>query len=219
MPTPRSQFSSLSIRGGGRELTRREWLARCASVTAMCGGVLAVGQAAQLPPGAGVAATPPCDPSTKPTPARPVAGFRPDAPRRNRLTEAGDTGQVLSLTGAVIGLRCGLISGATVDIWHADANGATQSGLRLHGQQKTDSGGRYRFETIVPGALPGQAPRINLRVTVPRKAMLDTILFLPDAMNKAADARDKAFDELLAMTLVERTTARVTASFNVILDL
>jgi protocatechuate 3,4-dioxygenase beta subunit len=176
--------------------------------------------AEQLPPGVGMAATPPCDPSTKPTPGRTPAGFRPGAPSRTQLAAAGEPGTRLTLTGAVIGLRCGLIAGATVELWQADARGVLDAaGMRLRGTQLTDAQGRYRVESIVPGAATGQAPRVNMRITVPGKATLTTMLFLPAAIAGAANARDRAFDPLLAMTLSERTAAHVTAFFNVILDL
>lgn len=107
-----------------------------------------------------------------------------------------------------------------MELWQADAKGVMDvAGMRLRGHVRTDSEGRYRVETIVPGAVGASAPRLNLRVTVPGKATLNTLVFLPDAVAGAANTRDKAFDPLLAMTLLDRTAARVTASFNVILDL
>ncbi len=166
-------------------------------------------------------ATPPCDPSTKPTPSRAAAGFRAGAPYRTRLADPGEPGQALVLTGAVIGLRCGLIEGATVDVWQADAKGITDAsgGMRLRGRQRTDAAGRYHVETIVPGRQAGRAPRLNIRITVPGKATLTSMLFLPEGAGGGSNARDRDFDPLLAMALVERTAARLTASFNVILDL
>jgi len=167
-----------------------------------------------------MAAPPPCDPSTKLTPARTPAGFRAGAPLRTRLNDANEPGQSLIVTGTVIGLRCGLIAGATVEAWHADAKGLSDAaGARLRGRQLTDAEGRYRIETIVPGAAAGQAPRVNLRITVSGKATLNTTLFLPDAVAGAANKKDAAFDPLLAMTLLDRTATRISASFNVILDL
>ena len=179
-----------------------------------------VGSAQQLPPGVGVAAAPPCDPTAKLTPSRSAAGYRANVPQRTKLSDSGDPGQALHLTGSVIGLRCGLIAGATVDVWHASASGVMDaSGMRLRGSQRTDAEGRYRVETIVPGAAAGQAPRVNMRVTVPGKTTLTTMVFLPDAVAGALNKQDKAFDAVLAMALLDRSSARLTASFNVILDL
>lgn len=217
MTTPQSASSLLTISHG---LTRRQMLSRGALAVAAIAGWRVTGGAQQLPPGVGVAATPPCDPSTKPTPARTPAGFRVNAPRRSTLNEKGEAGRALVLTGAVIGLRCGFIKGATIDVWQADAKGVLDAaGMRLRGQQLTDTDGHYHVETIVPGAPAGQAPRINMRIVVPGKATLTTMLFLPDAVAAAANKQDTSFDPLLAMTLIDRSAARVTASFNVILDL
>ena len=174
--------------------------------------------AQQLPPGAGMAAAPPCDPSTKPTPARVPNGFHPNFPTRSKLSDAAGKDTQLVLSGSVIGLRCGLIAGATVEVWHADARGVIDA-THFRGSQLTDADGRYHVETIVPGAAPNEAPRVNLRVLVPKRASLSTVMFLPKDIAGAANAKDKAFDPLLAMTLVDRTASRVTASFNVILDL
>ena len=54
---------------------------------------------------------------------------------------------------------------------------------------------------------------------MPGKATLATMIFLPAAAGGDRNASDKAFDPLLVMTLIEHTAARLTASFNVILDL
>ena len=124
------------------------------------------------------------------------------------------------LTGAVIGLRCGLIAGATVDAWQADAQGISDAtGMRLRGRQLTDAEGRFRIETVVPGAAAGHAPRVNLRVVVPGKATMTTVVFLPETVAGAANARDRDYDDLLKMTLVNQTSSQLTTSFNVILDL
>lgn len=201
--------------------SRREWLCGCA--TFLSGFVLigARGSAQQLPPGVGMAATPPCDPATTPTPKRtPVPAWRAGAPLRTALSDAADTSKGLTLTGAVIGLRCGLIAGATVDVWHADAKGVSDaSGSRFRGRQITDAAGRFHVETIVPGSAAGQAPRVNLRVNVQGRATLTTILFLPELTAGHANRADREFDPLLAMTLIDQKPTRLTASFNVILDL
>lgn len=217
MAAPQPTFSRLPI---AHLVSRRQWLGECAAALAGVALARAVASAQQLPPQFGVPATPPCDPSTKPTPSRAATGFSAEAPNRTRLAEPGEPGQSLVLTGAVIGLRCGLIAGATLDVWQADAKGAIDpAGTRLRGRQRTDAAGRYHVETIVPGSQPGRAPRLNVRITVPGKATLTTLLFLPEAAGGESNSRDREFDPLLAMVLVERTAARLTASFNIILDL
>src|SRR4051795_7698639 len=64
---------------------------------------------------------------------------------------------------------CKPIAGADVEVWHADASG-TYSGVNgntkhfLRGHQKSDSSGRVRFDTILPGWYPGRTPHIHLKV-------------------------------------------------------
>jgi protocatechuate 3,4-dioxygenase beta subunit len=198
-------------------ITRRQWLGRAGIVATAITGLDISAIAQQLPPGAGMAAAPPCDPSTKPTPARTPAGFRPGAPQRSRLSDDSDKGQALIVTGSVIGLRCGLIAGAMIDVWPASS--ANASGMKYRGRQRTDAAGQYRFVTIVPReSTSGHAPHINMRVGVPGKLTFTTMAFLPDAVS-ASNATDRDYDPLLAMKLIDRSAAALTASFNVILDL
>jgi protocatechuate 3,4-dioxygenase beta subunit len=188
------------------EVTRREWLGQCLSAA---GAVFVV----QLPPQFSTPATPACEPGTLPTPARPASGFRPGAPVSRTIGAPRPDGLAVTLSGAVIGLRCGLIPNATVDFWSGDARG----------RQQTDAGGRYRATVIVPRPASStgsvRAPRLNLRVDVPGKATLTTWLFLPDEIAHAQNAADPQFDELLRMKLVGQTRNAIDASFNVILDL
>jgi protocatechuate 3,4-dioxygenase beta subunit len=177
------------------DLTRREWFIRALSLTGAA-------FASQLPPGFGTAATPPCDPSTKPTPAR-----------KQLPDQTGAPGRELTLDGAVIGIRCGLIAGAVVT---ASAGGTKVTAT-------TDAGGRYRLRVRLPkvtGAL-----RVNLHVDVPPKAerktrtTLSTFLFLPDEVARAENAKAPGFDPLLRMKLVKQTAEAIEARFDVILDL
>ena len=174
------------------DLTRREWLIRLSQSLSVAYAAFG----AQLPPGFATPATPPCDPSTKPTPAR-----KPAAAQR------GVPGRKLSLDGAVIGIRCGLVAGASVTASIGDAKSVAT----------TDTAGRYRLELVLPRL--GQAPRVNLRVDVPRKTSLTTYLFLPDQVAHAENAKAAGFDPLLRMKLVTETPDAIHASFDVILDL
>jgi protocatechuate 3,4-dioxygenase beta subunit len=75
-------------------------------------------------------------------------------------------GQPLVLSGVVRGRDCRPLSGATIQVWHTDADGDYgpghgTSGLRccyLTGLLRTDSEGRYRIETVMPGHYRGVDP-------------------------------------------------------------
>lgn len=175
------------------DLTRREWIVQSLSLT----GAAFV---AQLPPQFSTPAAPPCDPSTKPTPARKAFAGQTGAP-----------GGQLTLEGAVIGIRCGLISGSVVTAWIGGSRAAAT----------TDANGRYRLTLALPKVA---APRVNLRVDVPKsakiaKTTLTTHLFLPDEIARVENAKSAGFDPLLRMKLIKQTPNAITASFDVILDL
>ncbi len=76
--------------------------------------------------------------------------------RATRLTSTFEPGVPLAVEGRLIGPSCHqLLKGYYLDIWQADRNGnyysAGTSNYRLRGKIKTDSLGRYRFETVLPG--------------------------------------------------------------------
>jgi protocatechuate 3,4-dioxygenase beta subunit len=64
------------------------------------------------------------------------------------------------------------LSGARVDVWHADASGVysdeavqgTSGQSFLRGYQSTDSTGTVTFHTIIPGWYSGRAPHIHFMV-------------------------------------------------------
>ena len=180
------------------DLTRRECLIQLTRSLSVAGAAFA----AQLPPGFSTPAMPACDPSTKPTPARTPAARQTGAP-----------GRKLSLDGAVIGIRCGLVAGATVTASIGDT----------HAVATTNAAGRYHVDLVLPKI--AAAPRINIKVDVPAKpdgrkrTTLTTSLFLPDEIAHAENAKAAGFDPLLRMKLVKQTPDVIQAGFDVILDL
>jgi len=176
------------------DLTRREWLIQSLSLTGAA-------FASQLPPQFSTPAPPPCDPSTKTTPAR-----------KTLLLPSGAPGATLSLEGYVIGIRCGVIGGAGVTAWSGNGPAVV----------KTGEDGRYKLSLVLP---KGAAPRVNLRVdvgpqgAVRRLTTLTTCLFLPDEVAGRDNAKAAGFDPLLRMKLVTQTPTTISASFDVILDL
>jgi protocatechuate 3,4-dioxygenase beta subunit len=159
---------------------------------------------------------PPCTPDAKPTPAVVAEGFKPGSPERAVLRVEGTVGAPVVLTGTIAGVRCGRISGATVDLWQADGHGVLDvTGFKLRGHQVTNKDGGYRFETVIPGATQGQAPHFNLRVQPPGKPAFTTEIFLPSA---TANGADKHFQQALAARET-KTGGEETLTFDVLLDL
>lgn len=154
---------------------------------------------------------PPCTDDLTPA-ASDGGSFRPGAPARRAV--GGDaSGAPLVLTGHVTGLKCGRIAGARLDFWQPDSAGVVDpAGFRLRSQQRTDADGRYRLETIVPGAPRGRAPFIGVRVEPPKGAVLTTRLFLPD---HHANQKDPAFTPQLVL----RRSPSGSFMFDFLLDL
>ena len=139
--------------------------------------------------------------------------FRPRSPERTSLRGPGLPGAPLTLTGQVLTMGCRPVAGTLLDFWHADAEGAYDlEGFRLRGHQFTDSAGRYRLETILPGLYPGRTRHIHVKVQAPHGRVLTTQLYFP---GEARNARDGLFDPRLQLVMPERPDG--TAHFDFVL--
>jgi len=196
-------------------MTRREVLALTLSVPA-AGLWRAVASASQDLSKFNAGSPPACTDSRKLTPAADDKQFRPGSPARTTLADAGTPGKKLVLTGFVIGLRCGVIKGATVDVWQADAKGVFDpAGFRLRGHQVTDAEGKYHVETIVPGPSGGRARHLGIRVQPPGKPALTTVLYFSD---DPGNAKDPAVKPELIMKVTDGKDG-ATATMDIVLDL
>jgi protocatechuate 3,4-dioxygenase beta subunit len=86
---------------------------------------------------------------------------------------------------------CAPISGASVDIWHADAGGVYSgfgngSGRTfLRGTQLTGTDGTTRFQTIYPGWYSGRAVHIHVKVHTGGQVVHTGQLFFEDALTSS----------------------------------
>jgi protocatechuate 3,4-dioxygenase beta subunit len=75
-------------------------------------------------------------------------------------------GQPLVISGVIRGRDCRPLSGATIEAWQTDAEGEYGPGhgtsqlkcCYLTGVVRTDPGGHYRIETVMPGHYKGSDP-------------------------------------------------------------
>jgi protocatechuate 3,4-dioxygenase beta subunit len=160
---------------------------------------------------------PPCNIDEKPTPAAPAGpDYKPNAPQRSSLLEAGVAGVRLTVTGTLSGLTCGPIKGARLEFWQADAKGSYDAaGFRLRGQQLTDANGRYRLVTIVPGATLKGAPTIHVKAQPPGKAAFTTQIFFA---NQPANKTDARYRSELAAAMTDANGTKL-ATFNIVLNI
>ena len=96
--------------------------------------------------------------------------YVPDAPVRRDITE-GLPGAPLELNLHVLDAQaCEPVPGATVEVWHADADGIYSafgdgSGEAfLRGTQRASDSGLATFSTIYPGWYPGRTVHIHVKV-------------------------------------------------------
>jgi protocatechuate 3,4-dioxygenase beta subunit len=190
---------------------RRDFLGAALALPALValGGRPAGAQPRTLPP------TPSCVEKGQATPQQ-TAGpfFRPRSPRQASLIEPGMAGTRLIVTGSVLSTDCRPIPGALLDVWQADDRGEyDNAGFRLRGHQFTDEQGRYRLETIVPGAYSGRTRHIHVRVQAPNQPVLTTQLYFP---GEPGNQRDFIFRPDLVMTVRESENPK-TAAFDFVL--
>jgi len=169
------------MRDHDADSARRSFLRRCARVVPVA-LVLPRWQAgaadAQLEE---PAPTPECSDGEQATP-RQMEGpfFKPRSPQRTSLLEPGLRGTKMIVSGWVLSIACTPIAGALLDFWQCDDAGEyDSSGFRLRGHQFTDSAGRYRLETIVPGIYPGRTRHIHVKAQAPGGPVLTTQLYFP----------------------------------------
>jgi protocatechuate 3,4-dioxygenase beta subunit len=147
-------------------------------------------------------ATPACADDHEPTPEQ-TAGpfFKARSPQRVSLLEPGLPGPRLVLGGRVLTTACAPVPRALLDFWHTDDAGQYDlSGFRCRGHQFADASGRFRLETIVPGAYSGRPRHIHVRVQAPGGPILTTQLYFP---GEARNAGDGLFSPRLLMEVTE----------------
>ncbi|MDR7555146.1 MAG: hypothetical protein QN157_06005 [Armatimonadota bacterium] len=215
-------MDDLRLRSGvAARPTRRAFLQRSAVAPvlgALAGAIWQVtgGRLGALAQPVALQPTPPCPDADDVTPPQTAGPFyKPSSPRRSSLLEPGVTGTRLVLSGRVVTTACRPVAGALLDFWQADDSGRyDNAGFRLRGHQIADEAGRYRLETIVPGAYAGRTRHIHVRVAAPDGPVLTTQLYFPD---EPRNQTDFLFDRRLVMRVRDASGGKV-ATFDFVLD-
>jgi protocatechuate 3,4-dioxygenase beta subunit len=116
----------------------------------------------------------------KPTPPNELGPYyKPRAPHATNLVRPGDAGLPLSVSGSVLDTQGRPLPGAVIEIWHADPAGQYDNqGFHYRGQLAARDGGKYAFQTNLPGHYPQRvAQHIHYKVTAPDHATLITQLY------------------------------------------
>ncbi|OGT27472.1 MAG: hypothetical protein A2Z17_02510 [Gammaproteobacteria bacterium RBG_16_66_13] len=142
--------------------------------------------------------------------------YKAGSPERSSLVEADTVGEVLLLTGRVLTTDCEPVAGAAVDVWQADGGGVYDNvEYRLRGRVRTDGGGAFAIETVVPGEYPGRTPHIHVKVFGPDGGeLLTTQIYLRGVSEQIQDG---IFNEgLLAEDLPPDADGRRRIAFDFI---
>ncbi len=142
--------------------------------------------------------------------------YKAGAPHRAVLVDAREPGERLVITGSVLTTSCEPITGAELDVWHADARGGYDNdGYHLRGKLVTDDRGRFELRTIVPGRyLNGDTYRpahvhVKLRAAS-RRTLTTQLYFAGDPYN---DRDPFIVESLIMQTKLYRTMRRAAFDF------
>ncbi|WP_250007601.1 hypothetical protein [Actinoplanes sp. M2I2] len=129
----------------------------------------------------------------------------PGSPMRRDIREGRPGAPLLLRLRVVEAGTLSALTGATVEVWHCDADGIysgyqrygadkfpalvslslrrfrpTDAAMFLRGQQVTDPAGFVEFQTIVPGWYTPRTIHIHVRVSLGATSLLGTELYFPD---------------------------------------
>jgi protocatechuate 3,4-dioxygenase beta subunit len=133
--------------------------------------------------GVAVVARPALGVSPAALPLTPESGLGPyykrGAPTASSLVVPGDPGLPLVVSGKVFDRAGKPLSGAVLEVWHADARGVYDlAGFRYRASVVAGPDGSYRFLTVMPGHYPERlAQHIHYRVSAPGRKVLVTQLY------------------------------------------
>jgi hypothetical protein len=122
--------------------------------------------------------------ASKPTPEEVLGPFyKKHAPNVKNLRGAGDPGIPLLVTGKIVNTRGEAITGARVDIWHADHHGRYDvEGYRYRTKLALDSVSNYELDTVMPGHYSDRpAQHIHYLISAPgHKTLITQLYFATD---------------------------------------
>ena len=208
-----------------QRLSRRDALLRCAAAGAL-----------RLAPGLGliqaVSALHAQESSAarKPTPWNEIGPFyKRLAPNQAQLRAANDPGLPLTVHGSVFGTHGGALSGARIEIWHADHHGLYDlDGYRFRAALVAGGEGKYSFDSVMPGHYPARVcQHIHYLVTAPgHKPLITQLYFATDPVFEGDPDRNYARDPLvMSRELVRPVTlsgdpkaVQANVAFDVVLE-
>ncbi|MDG1476551.1 MAG: hypothetical protein P8Q14_05355 [Vicingaceae bacterium] len=153
--------------------------------------------------------------------------YRPNAPTTQDLTHKGLEGQRVTLKGKVFGNDCTTpLSGALVEIWHANSKGEYDNETEKFHQRArwfTNENGEYSFTTILPGKYKNgdlyRPAHIHYRVTEENsKELISQIYFKGDPhIEKDPWASQSKAEHRTLPIVLEDINGSLTVNFDIYL--
>ncbi len=105
--------------------------------------------------------------------------YKRGAPASTNLIVPGEPGLPLVVSGKVLDPSGKPLSGATLEVWHADPHGVYDlEGYGYRSRLVAGDDGTYHFLTLMPGHYPARvAQHIHYRVSAPGRKVLVTQLY------------------------------------------
>jgi protocatechuate 3,4-dioxygenase beta subunit len=152
--------------------------------------------------------------------------YRPGAPFKTDLVQAGTKGEIMHFGGTVFGKEGKALKNALVEIWHCDENGVydnTSDAYVYRSSFKTSTDGKYNFKSIfpVPYAVSATSTRpahIHMRISANGVQDLVTQVYFKGDKHIAEDPGSKnplALNRILDMT--KNTKNEIVVKFDVYL--
>lgn len=166
----------------------------------------------------------------KPTPWNEIGPFyKRAAPHNAQLRTANDPGLPLRVNGTVYDTRGEILTGVTIEIWHADHHGIYDlDGYRFRTCLNADTAGKYAFDSIMPGHYPARVcQHVHYLVSVQgHKPLVTQLYFATDPVFDGDPDRNFGRDplvmsrELVRPVMLEGDPQAIEASvrFDVVLE-
>jgi len=153
--------------------------------------------------------------------------YKRGAPNSAVLRAPGDPGLPLAVSGSVFNTRGETLPGAKIEVWQTDHAGLYDlSGYRYRATLIAGSGGRYDFQSVVPGHYPARlCQHIHFVVTAPgQKPLVTQMYFGSDPVFKGDPAKNPNDDcpsiELVRPILLkeQKNTMEATSTFEFVME-
>lgn len=144
-----------------------------------------------------------------PTPSNSLGPFyKKGAPRKDKLNDSNEAGTPLLVSGRIINTDGQFLSGANVEVFHADNSGNyDMEGFRFRAQVQSEASGEYKFETIVPRGYGGRPQHIHYVISAPgHRTLVTQLYFANDPFFGGNPDRNYSRDSLVERELIRPVT-------------